>query len=112
MKKRTEITLPKVSADQIAKQLKKGMGKERALHIAEGFVKNLKGVGIEDVNKDIFKMKDIRKSERVWTQVRDILANQKGFTAFELVFCLAILGVLCVGLAEIGVIAHFVRKFW
>ena len=120
MKKHKETSLPKISADKIAAQLKKGVGLDRARRIADHYAKtvglhpktNDLLVSFDDVNSEFFRMKDLVKNARIWMQVRNILANQKGFTLFELVFCLAILGVVAVGIVEIGVIVHFVRKLW
>jgi len=78
MKKQKEVTLPKMSADAIAKNLKRGLGRDKALKVAEGLAKSMKETGPDDVNPAFFSIKDIRKSERVWTQVSNILANQKG----------------------------------
>lgn len=116
MKKRTEYKLPKISADAIAAQLKRGCGMDKARKIANGLAKDLRAVGPEDVNPDFFRIKDVRKNERIWTQVSHILANQKGYTAFELLFFLAAVSVVLLAIAvvvgEFTVIVHFLRKFW
>ena len=120
MKKQKENNLPKISADKIAAQLKKGVGLDRARRIADHYARtvglhpktNDLLVSFDDVNSEFFSMRDLIKNARIWMQVRNILVNQKGFTVFELVFCVALLTILAVGIAEIGVVIHFVRKLW
>jgi prepilin-type N-terminal cleavage/methylation domain-containing protein len=120
MKKRTEFKLPKISADTIAKQMKRALGLDKAKSVAKyyndtvGFhgKTNDPLIKMDDVNDAFISRKDILKNAHVWRQVHSILASQKGYTLFELVFCLAILGIVCLFIAEIGVIAHFVSKFW
>ena len=112
MKHRQEVRLPKISADAIATNLKRGLGRDKALKIAEGLAKELHGIGTEDVNTDFFKMKDVRKNERVWTQVRNILQNQKGYTVIELLALISILATLCLGAFGVYALCHFVAKFW
>ena len=116
MRKQRELTIPRIHPNALAAQLKRGCGKEKALKIADGLVKELKVIGPEDVNPDFFRLKDIRRNERIWTQVGHILRNQKGYTAFELLFFLAVVSIvvlaICVVALEFGVIVHFVRKFW
>jgi len=124
MKKHKEIRLPRISADNIAKQLRKALGLDKARQIAEYYNKtvgfhpktNDPLIRVDDVDSTFITRKEIIKNAHVWRQVSAILANQKGYTLFELVFVLAIVsiavGALVVGVAEIGVIVHFIRKFW
>jgi prepilin-type N-terminal cleavage/methylation domain-containing protein len=112
MKKHEPITLPKIDPRDKAAQLKRAMGKDHALKLASGIRKNLKDMNPGDYNTDITSPKDVAKSEQFWAHVAGTLRSQKGFTAIELIFCLAILGIVCLAIAEIGVIAHFVAKFW
>jgi hypothetical protein len=116
MRKRRELTLPRISADKIAAQLKRGCGMDKARKIANGLAKELKAIGPGDVNPDFFEINDVRKNERIWTQVSHILANQKGYSSVELLICLVGLGIITVSIlcvvVEWTVIIHFVRKFW
>lgn len=112
MKKTKAYKLPKTNAQAIAKNLRHGMGRDGALRIAENQVKNLKGVGPEDFNRNLFTLAEIQKNERIWTQVHNILANQKGFTVFELLVVLGILASIAAGAAVLFAAAHFIHKFW
>jgi len=112
MKKQKPITVPKMDPRDKAAQLKRSMGKDQALKIASNLAKNLKTMSVGDYNAEISSPKDVKKGEQFWAHVAGTLRNQKGFTLFELVFSLAILGIVCLAIAEIGVIAHFVAKFW
>lgn len=84
MKKRTVYKLPKISAQQIAKQLKKSLGIDKAQKVAEHFNRtvgfhgktNDPLISIEDVSKDYVSLKDIRYNANVWRQVNGILAKQ------------------------------------
>jgi hypothetical protein len=71
--KKNKLKLVTISADQIARQLKRAIGEDRALRVAHNIHKELKGVNTGDVNSDIFDMQAIRKDERIWKQVFDIL---------------------------------------
>lgn len=84
MKKKTAYKLPKVSAEQVAKQLKRALGLDKALSVAEYYNKtvgfhgktNDPLISINDVNKDYVSLKDIRYNANVWRQVYGILAKQ------------------------------------
>lgn len=84
MKKRTAHKLPKVSAQQVAKQLKRTLGLDKALSMAEYYNKtvgfhpktNDPLIKIDDVNKEYVSIKDIRYNANVWRQVHGILAKQ------------------------------------
>jgi hypothetical protein len=73
MKNKKRLKLVTISADQIAKRLKRTIGEDRALRVAHNIHKELKGINTGDVNSDIFDMRDIRKDERIWEQVFNIL---------------------------------------
>jgi hydroxymethylglutaryl-CoA reductase len=73
MKKKTKFNLVTISADQIAKNLKRTLGEDKAVRIAHNTAKELHGINTGDVNSDIFDMRDIRKNEHIWTQVYNIL---------------------------------------
>ena len=120
MKKHKEFKLPKISADAVAANLKRSLGLPEARRVAKNL---LDGVGfhpktnnplvsVEDVNSSIFTRRDIVKNAHTWRQIHAILMNQKGFTVIELLCLVAFLGVLIVGVVEVGVIVHFLRKFW
>jgi hypothetical protein len=75
MKKKTAYQLPKTTPEKCAAQLKKGMGKEPAFKLADRLEKNLKGINVGDVNHDIIPIETVRREERFWTHVRNILAK-------------------------------------
>jgi len=120
MKKQKAFTLPKISADNIAKQLRKTLGLDKARKIAEYYNKtvgfhpksNDPLIKLDDVDATLITRKEVVKNAHVWRQVHGILANQKGFTAFELLFCLALAASLCIGAFGLYTLAHFIGKFW
>ncbi len=73
MKKQSVYKLQVVSANNIAKNLKKGVGKDRALKVADNLVKNLSDIKLADINPKIFGNDEVRKNLDTWTQVRNIL---------------------------------------
>lgn len=75
MKKPQPVRLPKISADTVAQNLKRGLGKDKAFKVADGLAHNLTKMGADDYNHDFFKPKEVQKNERFWTQVRNILAK-------------------------------------
>lgn len=116
MRRQRELTIPRIHPNALAAQLKRGCGKEKAQKIAEGLAKDLSVITVQDINSDFFDIRNVRKNERIWTQVAHILKNQKGYSSVELLICLAVIGmialsILCV-VCEWAVIIHFVRKFW
>lgn len=76
MKKNKSVQVPRVSADKIAKNLSKGLGKDKAFKVARSMAKELSTIGAGDVNTDLFSGEDIRKNERIWTQVQNILGKK------------------------------------
>lgn len=84
MKKRTQYKLPRISANTVAKQLKRALGLDKALSVAEHYNKtvgfhaktNDPLISINDVNKEYVSLKDIRYNANVWRQVHGILAKQ------------------------------------
>lgn len=112
MKKQRPVTLPKISADAIAKNIKQGMGLDRARKVADSLYRNFKDTGTADLSGEFSNVKDIRKSERIWFQVRNILANQKGFTVIELLVFLSFIATAVLGVGALYVLAHFLAKLW
>jgi prepilin-type N-terminal cleavage/methylation domain-containing protein len=112
MKKHKPITLSRIDPRDKATELRRAMGKDHALKLASNLAKNLRNMNVGDYNAEITSPKDVKKGEQFWAHVAGTLRNQKGFTAIELIFCLTVLGIVCLAIAEIGVIAHFVAKFW
>ena len=124
MKNRKAPTLPRISADTIAKQLRKALGLDKARKIAEYYNKtvgfhpksNDPLIKVDDVDSTFITRKEVVKNAHVWRQVHGILSNQKGYTLFELVFCIAALSIVALAITgvviEIKVIAHFINKFW
>jgi hypothetical protein len=85
MKKRTEYKLPKISADNVAKQMKRALGLDKAKSVAEYYNKtvgfhpksNDPLIKVEDVDASFMPRRDILKNAHVWRQVHSILAKQK-----------------------------------
>ncbi len=83
MRKHKEVRLPKISADQIAKNLRSQFpknrltGDDKAWQIANGLAKSLSHASADDFNPQFFNPKDVKKSVNVWTQVRNILAKHR-----------------------------------
>ena len=75
MKKTKKVASPRVSPQVIAANLTKGVGKDRALRIAKNMAKELKTIGIADVNSDIFSADEIKRNEQTWIHVQGILAK-------------------------------------
>ncbi len=79
MKKTKTYKLPKISADDLAKALRarfpvnKLLKEDRALHLATKTARTLAEINTGDVNEDFFDIVDIKKNERLWTQVANIL---------------------------------------
>jgi hypothetical protein len=103
MRKPRQFTLPKISADKIASQLKRTLGLDRAKGVAKYYVKTLGFhpksqdpiVKVDDVDPTLFTRAEVVKHAHIWTQVDAILSNQKGFTVFELVLCMAMAAIVC-----------------
>ncbi len=77
MKKTQEYKLPKLSADQIAAQLRRGAGEVRAIKIASHLAKTLDGIKTGDLNHDVSPMEEVKYNARVWQQVHNILQKEK-----------------------------------
>lgn len=83
MKKKKIIhNLPKVSADFVANNLRKtypknSFGKgDKALSIATSLARNLDNISPQDINPDIFPMKDVKRNANIWKQVVNILSKK------------------------------------
>ena len=75
MKKKNKYKIESVSAQEVAKNLRKGMGREKGFKLADNLVNRLKNMSGGDVNGDMYDVSDIREQESVWKQVRGILAK-------------------------------------
>lgn len=77
MKKKTKPVRVKVSPDTIAKNMRKQLGEFHALRVVRelhGLIKNVSG---SDINlKDIFDLNEVKRNQRLWEQVYNILHNQ------------------------------------
>lgn len=81
MKKQKVKSLTRMSADQIAKNLRSQFPKnklfkvDKAYDIANTLARNLFTMNHSDVNNDIFSAKELKKSMHTWLQVKNILAK-------------------------------------
>jgi len=62
-----------VSADQVARQLTKGVGADRALKVAHNLASNLNDIGPSDVNENVFNEREVNRNKQFWAQVYHIL---------------------------------------
>lgn len=78
MKKQVKVSrLHKMSCDAIAKNLKKGLGRNKALSVADNMVRGLSSIGPTDFSTEFFSIETLKRGRNIWTQVRNILAKQK-----------------------------------
>ncbi len=110
--KKQELVLCKDSPDVVAERIKRGMGLEKARRVSSGLAKSLVDMEPSDVNEQVTSFESIKRGRLFWTQVRNILANQKGFTVIELLALASILASFCVAGLALYMILHFVTKFW
>lgn len=112
MKKTNGYRLPRISADNMAIKLKQGMGTEKALRVATGYANTLSRATSADVNTDIVPLSHVQKQGIFWSHVRHILANQKGYTAIEVLCLLSLAATFGAAIFGIYVVAHFLSKIW
>lgn len=77
MKKKQQPSLGRFRPKQVAEQLKKGMGKDKALRMAHALASNLEDTTIEDVNSQIFTPKELTKNASFWAEVKSLVAKMK-----------------------------------
>lgn len=73
--KKPEHVLVKISADQLATNLVRGLGQEKAVHVAEDIYKGLSHT-YGDADPEVFSHKSVNKNKNVWTQVRNVLKKR------------------------------------
>ena len=62
-----------VTADQVARQLYKGVGENRALRVAHNLAGNLADIGPGDVNANVFSPEEVQRNRNFCSQVYNIL---------------------------------------
>jgi hypothetical protein len=77
-KQMKEVKLPRMNCDAIAKNLKKGLGRNKALSVADNLARSLSSIGPADCNTEMFPVESLKKRQRIWQQVRNILTKMKG----------------------------------
>lgn len=81
MKKSQSYQLPRISADNIAKNLRKKFPKsknsnqDKAFQIADRLARNLAEIQPQDINTDLFPISEVKKNQQIWTQVRSLLSK-------------------------------------
>lgn len=74
MKKKTKTTRLKVNPDTVAKNMKKQLGEFHALRVVRSLVDSAKNFNPTEINlKDVFDLKEVKRNQRLWEQVHNIL---------------------------------------
>lgn len=77
MKKKAKPARVKVSPDTLAKNMKKQLGEFHAQRVVREIVTANKNFSAADINlKDIFDLNEVKRNQRLWEQVYNILHSQ------------------------------------